>query len=206
LEDKLKYERRALQQGFQAIVGIDEAGRGPLAGPVVAAACHISPGVRIEGIEDSKKLTPAKRVRVYRDLIEHSEVLFGIGIVDAEVIDQINILQATIMAMLTSIENIPIEPDYLLVDGMTLPVSIPCEKIIKGDSLSLSIGAASIIAKVTRDALMHEYDERFPEYGFGKHKGYGTKMHMDALKEFGPCPRVHRESFEPVRRALHALK
>lgn len=203
--DKLKYERKALQQGYQIIVGIDEAGRGPLAGPVVAAACHISPGIQIEGIDDSKKLTPAKREKIYRDLTEHPHVSIGIGVVEAEVIDQINILQATIMAMLKAIEDIPVDPDYLLVDGMTLPGQIPSEKIVKGDSLSLCIGAASIVAKVTRDAIMEQYDEKWPEYGFGSHKGYGTKKHMDALNRFGPRPGVHRESFEPVRRALFAL-
>jgi len=205
LEDKLKYERRALQQGYQSVVGIDEAGRGPLAGPVVAAACCIGPGVRIEGIEDSKKLTEAKRERIFRDLTDHPDVSIGIGVVEAEVIDRINILQATIMAMLKSIEDLPIDPDYLLVDGMTLPIPIPCEKVVKGDSLSLCIGAASIMAKVTRDAIMREYDRKFPGYGFGRHKGYGTEKHMEALKELGPCKGVHRESFEPVRRAHFAL-
>ena len=204
--DKLVYERRALAQGYSTIVGIDEAGRGPLAGPVVAAACHLGEDVDITGIDDSKKLTPAKRERLFQALTEHPRVTYGVGIVSAEVIDMVNILQATILAMLQAVENISVVPDYLLVDGLKLPSSIPSEKIIKGDTLSLSIGAASNIAKVIRDQLMREYDREYPEYGFKSHKGYGTKKHLEALEQYGPCPSIHRNSFEPVRKAHLVLR
>ena len=205
MDDKLVYERKALAQGYSAIVGIDEAGRGPLAGPVVAAACHLGEQVEITGIEDSKKLTPARRERLFQSLKDHPHVAYGVGIVSAEVIDKVNILQATIMAMLQAVEAISVVPDYLLVDGLKLPSSIPSEKIIKGDTLSQSIGAASIIAKVTRDQLMMQYDLEWPVYGFRGHKGYGTKKHMEALEQHGPCP-IHRFSFEPVRKAQLALR
>ena len=199
MTDKLDYERKALKKGYRTIVGIDEAGRGPLAGPVVAAACHLGQEVNIPGIEDSKKLTSLKREKLYEALTNHPSVSFGVGFVNAEVIDKVNILQATILAMLEAVENITVVPDYLLVDGLKLPSTIPSEKIIKGDSHSISIGAASIIAKVVRDRWMCQADRDHPEYGFKRHMGYGTKKHMEALEKYGPCP-IHRMSFAPVQR------
>ncbi|NGX57314.1 MAG: Ribonuclease HII [Chlamydiae bacterium] len=202
MEEKLFYERRARARGYSAIVGIDEAGRGPLAGPVVAAACHLGKDVHISGIDDSKKLTPARRKVVFTALVEHPDVKYGVGIVDARMIDKVNILQATILAMMQAVEKMPMMPDYLLVDGLKLPNSpIPSEKIIKGDCLSLLIAAASIIAKETRDQIMDDYHKEWPEYGFDTHKGYGTRKHMEALTACGPCP-IHRETFEPVKSAL----
>lgn len=195
----LAYEKQARKQGFCTIAGIDEAGRGPLAGPVTAAACILPPRLNIKGINDSKQLTPAVRDSLYTQLTEHPDVKFGIGIIDINVIDAINIYQATIQAMLEAVRQLSTTPDYLLVDGLKLPhPTIPCEQIIKGDQLSLSIAAASIIAKVTRDRIMENYHVQWPEYGFDAHKGYATPQHLSALKSFGPCP-IHRKSFEPVK-------
>jgi ribonuclease HII len=187
------FEQKAWDNGYRNVAGIDEAGRGPLAGPVVAAAVVLPLGMDVSGINDSKKLTPKMRNLLYEKLTTTPEVVYGVGIIDHLLIDEINILQATIRAMLSAAEQIPF--DFLLVDGLALP--LPCEKIIKGDQRSFSIAAASIIAKVTRDRLMEEADQRWPEYGFSKHKGYGTKVHMEALKAYGPCP-IHRKTFRPV--------
>ncbi len=188
------YEDQARQDGFRVVAGIDEAGRGPLAGPVVAASCIIPKGKFFPGIDDSKKLTPQRRALLFQDLITQTDVIYGIGIISHEEIDQINILQATIKAMLQAIENLSVKPDKLLVDGMKLPSKIPSQKIIKGDSLSQSIAAASIIAKETRDRIMEGYDQKWPEYGFKDHKGYGTLKHREAIMKYGPCP-IHRMSF-----------
>lgn len=188
------YEEEARQGGFHCIAGVDEAGRGPLAGPVVAASCIIPQGILFPGIDDSKKLTRKQREELYQHLTSHPKVIYGLGTVSHEVIDQINILQATIKAMLQAIAELSITPDLLLVDGMKLPSSIPSKKIVKGDSLSQSIAAASIIAKETRDRIMEEYDREWPEYGFKDHKGYGTEKHRAALKKHGPC-KIHRLSF-----------
>lgn len=193
------YENQGRAQGFQRIVGIDEAGRGPLAGPVVAATCFIPAGVYFPFIDDSKKLTPAKREALFLELTEHPRIDFGIGIIDSKKIDQINILQATILAMLQAIQMLKNLPDLLLVDGMHLPSTlIPNWKIIKGDQKSQSIAAASIIAKVTRDRIMDKIDVEWPAYHFKKNKGYGTQKHLDSLKIYGPCP-YHRLSFAPIR-------
>lgn len=192
----LSYERLAAQEGYGLVAGIDEAGRGPLAGPVVAAACILPSGFRLDRIDDSKKLSPLVRSQLYAKLTSDPTILYGVGIVSAEEVDALNIYQATIKAMLQAVEELPVEPDFLLVDGLKLPHStIPCKKIIKGDQLSQSIAAASIIAKVTRDEMMEAYDQQYPEYGFLQHKGYGTLSHRRALTIHGRCP-IHRKTFK----------
>jgi ribonuclease HII len=192
----MSYERKHHRKGFKTVAGIDEAGRGPLAGPVVAAVCVLPKSILIPQIDDSKKLSPAVREKIYEYLIGNRHVHYGIGIIGSLEIDQINIYQATIQAMLLAVQQLSLIPDCLLVDGLALPhPTIPVEKIIKGDQLSQSIAAASIIAKVTRDRMMVEYHEQWPEYGFKEHKGYGTKKHRDALQSHGPCP-IHRQSFK----------
>ena len=205
----LQYEHSAVAEGHQNIAGIDEAGRGPLAGSVVAAAL-ILPKVFLsgkwpstwDGLTDSKKLSAKKRDYFFELLREHPDCHFGIGKADAQEIDQINILQATYCAMRRAVENLPAPADFLLVDGRPVPdLPKPSQNIIKGDSKSLSIAAASIIAKVTRDREIHEADKLYPQYGFAKHKGYGTKHHLEALKEHGPCP-IHRQTFKPVKDSL----
>jgi ribonuclease HII len=197
LQGLLQYENEARLKGFQTIAGIDEAGRGPLAGPVVAAACIIPQGILLPGVNDSKQLSPAARQKLFQQIKTIPDIIFSIGRVDPAEIDRINIYQATIVAMQHAVEGLSCRPDYLLVDGMKLPHDIPVLKIIKGDALSQSIAAASIIAKVTRDAMMEEYDKQWPQYGFAKHKGYGTAAHLAALAEHGPCP-IHRRSFAPI--------
>ena len=192
------FERKALDAGYSVIAGIDEAGRGPLAGPVVAAACLFSLDTYIEGVNDSKKLSPKKRERLYGEILS-LPIGYGIGIIDVATIDEINIYQATLRAMEEAVKALSTAPDYLLVDGMPLnSLGIPSEKIIKGDTKSHTIASASILAKVTRDMMMQEYDIRWPEYGFAKHKGYGTRQHIEALKKHGPCP-IHRLTFEPIK-------
>ncbi|SEW40665.1 ribonuclease HII [[Clostridium] fimetarium] len=176
------------------ICGIDEAGRGPLSGPVVAGAVILPKGCRILYVNDSKKLSEKKRSELY-DIIMQEAISVGVGIISPARIDEINILQATYEAMREAIQKLTITPDILLNDAVTIPrIDIVQVPIIKGDAKSLTIGAASIIAKVTRDRMMIEYADIFPEYGFEKHKGYGTAAHIQALKEFGPCP-IHRRSF-----------
>jgi ribonuclease HII len=199
LKSLCAYERRVRTQGYQAVAGVDEAGRGPLAGPVVAAACIIPEGIYFEGIDDSKKLDAKKREEFYNKIQENPEILSGVGIVDAIVIDQVNILRATMMAMIAAVAALRRKPDYILVDGNRLPEwDTPAEAIIDGDCLSQSIMAAAIIAKTTRDRMMAEFDLRWPHYGFKEHKGYGTGKHIDALKVHGPCP-IHRKTFAPVK-------
>lgn len=195
LRQLIAYEMAARAQGFRCIAGIDEAGRGPLAGPVFAAACIIPEKIRFRGIDDSKKLSAPMREALFVQITSHKDVVFAIGSASPEDIDRINIYQATIQAMLQAVSKLPIVPDYLLVDGLQLPhASIPVQKIIKGDTLSQSIAAASILAKVSRDRLMLAYDQQWPMYGFKQHKGYGTPQHMQALAQHGPCP-IHRKSF-----------
>lgn len=192
IEAMREYEE--MYDTFSYICGIDEAGRGPLAGPVVAGAVILPKGKRILYVNDSKKLSEKKRETLY-DVILNEAVSVGVGIVSPERIDEINILNATYEAMREAINNLTVKPDILLNDAVTIPdVDIEQVPIIKGDAKSLSIASASIIAKVTRDRLMYHYDELYPEYGFAKHKGYGTKLHTDVLKEIGPCP-IHRKTF-----------
>lgn len=194
------FEDLARKKGFKNICGIDEVGRGPLAGPVVACACILPSNVLISGIDDSKKLLSSKREEIFKHLVQDSRIVYSIGSIDPEEIDRINIYQATIQAMLLALSGLETEPDYLLVDGLKLThPKIPSEKIIKGDTLSQSIAAASIIAKVTRDRMMLEFHQKWPEYGFASHKGYNTAKHQKALKEFGPCP-IHRLSFDGIPR------
>lgn len=198
----LQFERKARAQGFRRVAGIDEAGRGPLAGPVVAAACLLPYGLFFPEVNDSKQLTPKKRQELYLLLTTHPKIQYGVGIVCHEIIDTINIARATEKAMILACDQLDPQPDLLLVDGLLLPhPSLPVWDIIKGDALSHSIACASIIAKVTRDSLMDKYDDEHPEYGFKSHKGYGTAKHMTALKEHGPCP-IHRKSYAPVAALL----
>lgn len=192
----LRRERSLRRRGFRAIAGVDEAGRGPLAGPVVAAACIFSSNAPILGVNDSKKLTRQQRQSLHAQLTAHPALHYGVGIIDSEEIDRINIYQATIRAMQVAIAALPIIPDYLLVDGLQLPYpEVPVEKVIGGDGVCYAIAAASIIAKEVRDRLMEEYDGQWPEYGFAQHKGYGTELHRAALQKYGPCP-IHRRSFK----------
>lgn len=201
----LAYENLALKQGFQTIAGVDEVGRGPLAGPVVAAACIVPPGLEIPGVDDSKKLSPKERYTIFQKVVELSEVVWDVGIVESLLIDQINILKATFEAMLRAVAKLKQTPDLLLIDGPHAPqTSIPCWTIVRGDAQSQSIALASILAKETRDRLMDQYHEQWPMYGFADHKGYGTQKHRRALEEYGPCP-IHRASFEPVK-SSRALK
>ncbi|MGZ3633842.1 MAG: ribonuclease HII [Parachlamydiaceae bacterium] len=192
------FDQTMRNQGYQIIAGIDEAGRGPLAGPVVAAACILPSKSTFVGVDDSKKLTPIQRRTLFEALVSDQEVIYGIGIISAEEIDKINIYQATIRAMMQAISALALSPDLLLIDGMPLShTSIPSQKVIRGDSKSLSIAAASIIAKETRDRLMAEFHDVWPMYGFDRHKGYGTPMHLQALEKYGSSP-IHRRSFARV--------
>ncbi len=193
----LSHEKRLNSQGYSLIAGIDEAGRGPLAGPVVAGAVILKDFKFKSRIDDSKKLSAKMRDRAYDEIF--SKAIVGIGIVDEKVIDEINIYRATIKAMTEALANLETKPDFVIVDGrVKLPTQCPVKCIVRGDSLSLSIAAASIIAKVTRDRIMKEYDKVYPQYGFARHKGYPTKAHKEALKVNGASP-IHRKTFNPVR-------
>jgi ribonuclease HII len=200
LQRLLVFESEARQKGYTLVAGIDEAGRGPLAGPVVAAACVIPDGILIPGINDSKQLTPQKRYALFEHITSDARISYGVGMVHAKEIDRINILQATIQAMLQAVAKLLVAPHYLLVDGLKLPhPSIPSQKIVQGDAKSYCIAAASIIAKELRDRHMQEEHLKWPEYGFDRHKGYGTPEHLEALAKHGPCP-IHRHSFAPIRK------
>jgi ribonuclease HII len=189
-----EYERVCYEKGFKLIAGVDEVGRGPLAGPVVAAAVILGEGVLIPGVNDSKKLSAEKREYLY-DEIKSKALCCSIGIVDEKIIDEINILNATYLAMKNALEGLSTRPEYILLDAVTLKdINIPQKGIIKGDSLSLSIAAASIIAKVERDRIISGYDEIYPHFSFSKHKGYGTSEHIDCIKKYGLLP-IHRRSF-----------
>lgn len=190
-----KIEEEIYINGAKYICGIDEAGRGPLAGPVVVASVIMPQDSMIEGVNDSKKISEKKREKVYEEIIKEA-ISYGVGIIDENKIDEINILQATKLGLTNSIKELKVIPDIILVDALRgiNTCNIPYKSIIKGDSLSYSIAAASIIAKVTRDRIMLEYDKMYPEYGFEKHKGYGTAKHILAIQEYGICP-IHRKSF-----------
>jgi ribonuclease HII len=196
--DPEQFEKQAQKQGYSRIAGIDEAGRGPLAGPVVAAAVILPQKFCLPHLDDSKRLSPRRREQCF-DAIYEQAVSVGIGIVDPAEIDRINILQASLLSMRMAVDNLRPAPDYLLVDG-TFPIRSPVpQQVIKhGDRRSLCIAAASIIAKVSRDRLMGLYHEEFPEFGFAKHKGYGTKEHLAAIRTFGYCA-IHRKTFRGVK-------
>lgn len=189
------YEISAKQNGYSFICGVDEAGRGPLAGPVCAAAVILPEGAVIEGLNDSKKLSEKKRESLF-DVVKETAIAWSVAFASVEEIEEHNILNATFIAMNRAIEGLQIKADYALVDGNRVPkeIKIPCETVVKGDSLSMSIAAASILAKVTRDRLMLELDEKYPMYEFKKHKGYGTALHMDLIRKYGPSE-CHRPSF-----------
>lgn len=192
--DWLEFENLALADGYEVICGVDEAGRGPLAGPVVAAAVILPKGHAIEGVNDSKKLTEKKREALY-DIIIDQCVSFGIGEADENEIDEINILQATFLAMNRAVQNLTVKPEIALIDGNQSPhLNIAERMIVKGDAKSASIATASILAKVTRDRYMLEMAEKYPQYMFQKHKGYGTKLHYEMIEKYGICP-IHRRSF-----------
>lgn len=190
-----EFEKAAVNSGFSCICGVDEAGRGPLAGPVCAAAVILPEGAVIAGLDDSKKLTEKKREKLY-DIIKKTAVAYSVAYGTLEEIETVNILEATYLAMNRAIEGLSVKPDFALIDGNRVPrgIKIPCETIVKGDSKSMSVAAASVLAKVTRDRLMLEYDKKYPEYNFKKHKGYGTKEHTELIKQYGPCE-IHRLSF-----------
>lgn len=193
-----QYEKNLHQKGYQFIAGIDEVGRGPLAGPVVASAVILPADCQLIELNDSKQLSKAKRESLF-DQINEQAISVGVGIVDEKQIDVLNIYQATKLAMKQAVEQLSPAPDYLLLDAMVLEsIKLPQEKLIKGDSKSISIAAASIIAKVTRDRLMVDYDVKYPGYGFAQNAGYGTKAHLDGLKKQGPCE-IHRKTFAPVK-------
>lgn len=189
----LAFERELLNDGKRYIAGMDEAGRGPLAGPVTAACCIMNSEELIDGINDSKKLTEKKREKL-EPLIRNGAIAFSVVDIDEKIIDDINILNATKLAMLTALGNLTVKPEILLVDAVKHDFGVPYKAIIHGDALSYSIAAASVLAKVHRDKIMLEYAKIYPEYGFEKHKGYGTKQHIEALKKYGPCP-IHRRTF-----------
>ena len=192
--DWLHYENIAYEKGYVKICGVDEAGRGPLSGPVCAAAVILPKGKIIEGVNDSKKLSEKKREKLF-DIIKEESTAYSIGWASVEEIESINILNAAMLAMKRAVEGLPVKADFAYIDGNKTPdLEIPCEAIVKGDANSMSIAAASILAKVSRDRLMLEYAEQYPEYGFEKHKGYGTKVHNEAILKYGPCP-IHRKSF-----------
>ncbi len=190
----LEYENMYKEQGYRAICGVDEAGRGPLAGPVFAAAVILPEGLEIEGVKDSKKLTE-KRREVLFDIIKEKALAYCVASASVEEIESFNILRADMLAMKRAVEGLGIQADFAMIDGNKTPeLNIPCEAIVKGDAKSESIAAASILAKVSRDRLMLELAKKYPEYGFEKHKGYGTKAHSEAILKYGPCE-IHRPSF-----------
>lgn len=197
LEQMLRYEKELYKAGYQAIAGIDEVGRGPLAGPVVAAAVILPSGCKIKGLNDSKKIPKKKHQEIYQTVLDKA-LAVGIGLIDNEIIDQVNIYEATKLAMKEALSKLSLKPDYLLIDAMKLDIDIPQESIIKGDANSLSIAAASIVAKVTRDKLMADYDKEYPGYDFAQNAGYGTKSHLQGLERHGVTP-IHRKTFEPVK-------
>ncbi len=196
------YEQEKLNEGYQRIAGIDEAGRGPLAGPVSAAAVILPVAFTHELLDDSKKLTEKRRELLYEEISQRDDIIWSHSYGEVEEIDSINILKSTHATMARAAQAIKPLPDYCLIDGLPVPnFPLASEGIVKGDGKSLSIAAASIIAKVTRDRLMLEYAEEYPEYGFERHKGYGTKLHLEALRKHGPCP-IHRKSFAPVAKLI----
>ena len=203
--DLLKYEKDLYKNGVKLIAGVDEVGRGPLVGPVVAAAVILPVNYHLEGLNDSKKLTEKKRERFY-DILMQEAVAIGIGEASAKEIDEINIYQASKLAMMRALKNLKIKPEHVLVDAMPLKeIDIPSTSIIHGDALSLSIAAASVIAKVTRDRMMIELDKKYPEYGFAQHKGYPTKKHLEVLQKYGVLDN-YRFTYGPVRDLINSCE
>jgi len=197
-----RFEGRLRRQGARLIAGVDEAGVGPLAGPVVAAAVILPQGFRLRGLNDSKKIGDAKRREDLAERIKRGAIAWAVGQADVREIDLFNIYHASLLAMRRAVEALPVRPDYLLIDARLIPAcDIPQRGIIRGDALSSSIAAASLVAKTARDALMHALDRRYPGYGFASHKGYPTQQHLRLLRELGPLP-IHRRTFAPVREAL----
>ena len=194
--DNYKYERELNENGIELIAGVDEVGRGPLIGPVVAAAVILPKNYELTGLTDSKKLSEKKREAFY-EMIKRDALAIGIGVVDEKRIDEINIYEATKEAMKKAISELRIKPEHVLIDAMPLDIDVPTTSIIKGDLLSISISAASVIAKVTRDHMLYELDKKYPMYGLKNNKGYGTKKHIDAIKEYG-ITKYHRLSYKPV--------
>jgi ribonuclease HII len=200
-----RHERKIRALGFSRIAGIDEAGRGALAGPVVAAAVVLPEKFRHKRLNDSKQLQPERREEIYHALVRNTSITWAVGIVDSVEIDQLNILRATHKAMRDAIAALAAQADHALIDGLRVsPFPLPQTAVVDGDCYSLSIAAASVIAKVTRDMMMREFCARFPEYCFSQHKGYGTELHLTRLHALGPCP-IHRRSFEPVAQPLFAF-
>lgn len=192
--DWLEFEKEALAKGYKSVCGVDEAGRGPLAGPVCAAAVILPEGVIIDGVNDSKKLSEKKRESLF-DVIREQALSYSIAYATVDEIEEINILNATMLAMRRAIDGLDIKADYAMIDGNKIPpLDIDAECIVKGDAKSMSIACASILAKVSRDRLLYKYAEEYPMYGFDKHKGYGTKVHREAILKYGTCP-YHRKSF-----------
>jgi ribonuclease HII len=198
----LKHENALRKTGLQWIAGIDEAGRGPLAGPVVAAAVILPVGFRHAGIDDSKKLTPEQREDIYVSVTARVDVFWAVAVVEHEEIDRFNILRASHQAMRLAVQALPMPPQHALIDGLPVrPFPVPHTAIVKGDGQCKSIAAASILAKVTRDRIMVRLDAEYPSYGFARHKGYATELHIERLKAHGPCP-IHRKTFLPVAQRL----
>lgn len=194
LQKMLEIEEGLYSKGIKLVCGVDEAGRGPLCGPVVAAAVILKPDSKIEGVNDSKKLSEKKREQVYENIMENA-LAVGVGMSDVDVIESVNILNATKLAMKEAISKLKVQPEYVLIDGnQMIDITIPGETVVHGDAISESIAAASIVAKVTRDRMLIEWDKEYPEYGFAKHKGYGTKAHVEAIGKYGLTP-IHRPSF-----------
>jgi len=195
-------ENKLREDGANTIAGVDEAGRGPLAGPVVAGAVVFLKPPDILEIDDSKKISSAKRKKIFNYLVSSKDVAIGFGVISEDVIDATNILEASFEAMRKALFSLPLKPDHVIVDGYSIPqLKIPQRGVIGGDKQSLSIDAACIVAKVIRDDMMNKFDEEYPGYGFSQHKGYGTKAHMESLRRLGPC-KIHRKSFRPVTIAL----
>ncbi len=201
----LSLENQLREEGYHLVAGIDEAGRGPLAGPVMAAAAVVPVDYTHSVLNDSKKLTKRVREKLYEELTADDRVVFASAVVEPDEIDRVNILQATYLAMALAFEKLIPRADVALIDGKPVRDFPGVHKaVVKGDSLSLSIAAASVVAKVERDRIMYDYAAKYPEYGFEKHKGYGTKMHREAIFKYGPCP-IHRRSFAPVAEAMNRI-
>lgn len=196
MEDLLKYEKDLYKTGIKLIAGVDEVGRGPLVGPVVAAAVILPENYILEGLNDSKKLSEKKREKFYGILMQDA-IAIGIGEISAEKIDEVNIYEASKLAMIEALNNLKVKPEHVLIDAMPLTLDVPSTSIIHGDALSLSIAAASVIAKVTRDRMMYELHKKYPEYHFDKHKGYPTKLHLECLQKYGPL-KNYRFTYKPV--------